>query len=167
MDLKPALKKLEDSDYYKTWRKENSHTYFSYAFKIPQEMGDNEWQLGFYNPKKDKITTFEIADESIKLRQEEEIFKKEESKVNPIDLGKVDLTFDQALDLANKFQKEKYTKDNGMKTIAILQNMGDFGNVWNMTFVTETFKTLNMKLDASTGEIVSHKIESIFSVRQG
>jgi len=82
MELKPALKKLEESREFKKWRQKNKSTYFSYAFKILQEMDPDEWQIGFYNKKKDKITTFMIGSGSINVRAEEEIFKKEDTEAH-------------------------------------------------------------------------------------
>lgn len=167
MDLKPALKKLEENHEFKKWRQKNKSTYFSYAFKIPQEMGLNDWHLGFYDRKKDRITTFVMAEGSIKTRSEEEVFKKEDVKVSEVQLDKVNLTFDNAMLMANDFQQKKFPKDRSIKTIAILQNLSQLGNIWNITYVTEAFNTLNMKIDASNGNVMAHSIESIFSFRKG
>lgn len=166
MDLKPAFKKLEGSLDFKKWHQQNKSTYLSYAFKIPQEMGSNDWQLGFYNKKKDKITTFVIEGSDIRIRHEEEIFKKEETKVNEIHLDKVKLTFDDVVAKANKFQEKNFPKDRSIKTIAILQNLSDFGDIWNITYITEAFNMLNMKIDASTGKILQHNLSSVFSFRK-
>lgn len=166
MDLKSALKKLEESQDFRKWHQNNKNTYFSYAFKIPQEMGSNDWQLGFYNKKKDKITTFVVNGNDIKIRLEEEIFKKEEAKVNEIQLDKVKLTFDNAVLKANEFQQKNFPKDRSIKTIVILQNLSNFGNIWNITYVTEAFNTLNMKIDASNGKILEHNLSSVFSFRK-
>ena len=166
MDLKPSLKKLEESNEYRKWRQKNKNTYLSYAFKIPQEMKSEEWQFGFYDKKKDKITTFVISRDNIKARPEEDIFKKEEMKIEGIQLDKVKLTFDNAVAKANEFQQKNFPKDKSVKTIAILQNMPKFGNVWNITYVTEAFNTLNMKIDAATGKVLEHNLSSIFSFRK-
>ena len=166
MDLKPALKKVQESPDFKKWHQKNKSTYLSYAFKIPQEMGLNDWQLGFYNRKNDRITTFIIIGDNIKIKPEEEIFKKEDTKVNQIQLERVKLTFDNAIEKADKFQQKNYPKDKSMKTIAILQNISEFGNVWNITYITEAFNTLNMKIDASNGKILEHNLSSIFSFRK-
>ncbi len=165
MDLKSALKRLDESTIFKAWRKKNKNTYLSYAFIIPQEM-PNEWQLGFYSKKKDKITTFVIAENNIGIRPEEEIFKKEEMDVNEIQLGKVKLTFDSVITKANEFQNNNFPKDKSIKTIAILQNLAKFGNIWNITYITEAFNTLNMKIDASNGKVIEHNLSSVFSFRQ-
>ena len=166
MDLKPALKKLEESADFNKWRSKNKDTYFSYAFKIPQEMAADEWQLGFYDKKIDKITTFIILGESVNMRPEEEIFKKEEMDVHKVELDKVRLTFDNAISSANDFQKGKFPKERSIKTIAILQNIAGFGNIWNITFITEAFNTLNIKIDASSGKIMEHNLSSVFSFKE-
>lgn len=166
MDLKPALEKLEDSQDFKKWCQKNKNTYFSYAFKIPQEMGLNDWQLGFYDNKKDKITTFELSNGNIKIRDEEDVFKKEDAKVNEVHLDKVRLTFDNAIEKAHEFQQKNFPKDKSIKTIAILQNISKLGNIWNITYITEAFNTLNMKIDASSGRVLQHHLSSIFSFRK-
>ena len=166
MDLKPALKKIEEKLLFREWKQKNKNTYLSYAFKIPQEMDVNEWQLGFYDKKKDKITTFVIIGDDVKIRPEEEVFKKEDMEVNEIRLDKVKMTFDNAISTANEFQQKNFPKDKSIKTIAILQNLPNLGNVWNLTYVTETFNTLNMKIDASSGKVLEHNLSSVLSFRK-
>lgn len=165
MDLKPALNMLEESRDYKDWHKKNKDTYFSYAFTIPQEMPD-EWQLGFYDIKKDKITTFVVNRNAISIRPEEEVFKKEESKINEINLKKVKLSFEAVLSKASEFQQKNYPNDKSIKTIAILQSITSYGDIWNITYITESFNTLNIKIDASNGKIVEHDLSSVLSFRK-
>ncbi|MBI2658109.1 hypothetical protein HYX08_05445 [Candidatus Woesearchaeota archaeon] len=166
MDVKPALKKLEQSSNFREWHNKNKNTYFSYAFKIPQEMGLSDWQLGFYNRKNDKITTFVVTADKIEVRPEEEIFKKDDMEVNEVSIDKVKITFDNAIEKASEFQQKSFPKDRSIKTIVILQNMQKIGNVWNITYVTEAFNTLNMKIDASNGDVLEHNLSSIFSFRK-
>lgn len=166
MDLKPVLKKLEENSNFKSWKQKHKGTYFSYAFKIPQEMNSEEWQIGFYDSKKDKITTFMIKGSSVTIKPEEDIFKKEETNIKEVNLDKIKLTFDNAIAKSDEFQKKNFPKDKTIKTIAILQNISELGNVWNITYVTETFNTLNMKIDASSGKVIEHNLASIFSFRK-
>ena len=166
MDLKPALKKLEESPNFKSWKQKHKGTFFSYAFKIPQEMGLSDWQLGFYNKKNDKIITFVVKGSNIEMKPEEDVFKKEGVKVNEVQLSNVKLTFDNALSKANEFQENNFPKDKSVKTIAIMQNLPELGNIWNITYVTETFNTLNMKIDAATGKVLENNLSSIFSFRK-
>lgn len=166
MELKSALNKLEEDACFKKWHSKNRGTYFSYAFKILQEMNATDWQLGFYDRKKDKITTFTLSGDNIAINPEEEVFKKEEMKINEIDIDKINLEFDSVIAKADEFQKNNYPNDTRIKTIAILQNMPKLGNVWNITYITQAFNTLNMKLDASNGKVVEHNMSSIFSFRK-
>ena len=166
MDVKIALKNLEESADFKKWHNKNKHAYFSYAFKIPQEMRKDEWQFGFYNSDNDKITTFVTLEDKVIIRPEEDVFKKEETKISPVHIDKVKTSFESAIAKANEFQQKNFPKDKSVKTIAILQNIEELGNIWNITYVTEAFNTLNMKIDSSNGKILEHNLTSIFSFRQ-
>lgn len=165
MELKPALKKLEQSEEFRKWRIKHKDTYFSYAFRIEQDM-PGEWQLGFYDRKKDKITTFVMKDEDISIRGEEDVFKKDDMKVNKVDIIRIKITFENAISKANEFQQRNFPKDKSIKTIAILQNIRQLGNIWNITYITEAFNTLNMKIDASSGKVLEHSVSSVFSFRK-
>lgn len=165
MGIKSILKSLEKSREFRKWHKENKDTYFSFAFNIPQEM-HGTWQIGYYNSKKDKVTTFVVDGQKIEIKPEEEVFKREESKVNAIELKKIKLDIDSAITEADGFQQKNFPKDRSMKTIAILQNISHLGNVWNITYITQAFNTLNMKIDAASGKILEHNFASIFSFKQ-
>ena len=164
MEFKKALSKLEESSEFKKWREKNKDDYFSYAFCELSDAG-GEWQIGYYNKKNDKITTF-VINEKIEIMPQEEVFKKPDMKVNKIDLNKVKLTFAEIVDKAIEFQKENYPKEVVDKTIAILQNLEEFGNVWNITFITRSFNTLNIKMNAGNSKVLKHKLSSIFEFRK-
>ena len=157
MDLDQSLKKLKESKQFKDWSKKNPQTFFSYALKP----SDNDTlQLGFYNKKTDKMTTF-VLNKEIEMQQEEEIFKKPDMEVNPIEMEKVKIPYDEIFKKAEQFQKKKYPKELVNKTIAILQNLKEYGNIWNITYVMHSFKTLNMKINPENGEIIDHNLQSL------
>ncbi len=97
------------------------------------------------------------------MQKEEEVFKKPDMEVKPIDMEKAKLKFNEIIAKAEKFKKEEYPKEAISKTIAILQNLQDFGTVWNITFVTDSFKTLNMKINPENGEIMHCNLDSLMS----
>lgn len=164
MEFKKALNKLEKSSEFKKWKEENKDDYFSYAFsELRDEEG--EWQIGYYNKKDDRITTF-IVNKKIEIVPQQEIFKKPGTKVNKIDLNKVKLSFAEIIDKATQLQKEEYPKEVADKTITILQNLEEFRNIWNITFITKAFNTLNIKINAENGKILEHKLSSIFDFRK-
>jgi hypothetical protein len=161
VELKSVLKKLEQSKEFMAWNKESPDTYLSYAFKTIENDKESFWQFGFYRKSTDKITTFIINDDCIEMQPEEEIFKKPDMEVKPLSIDNAKIALKEILKKTKEFQKENYPKELVNKTIAILQNMDEFGNIWNITYITHSFKTLNMKVNPENGEILSHNLASL------
>lgn len=164
MKLKETLDKIEKDAKFKEWKQENKKSYLSYAFCTLSGDETENWQLGYYSGEKDRMTTFSLADE-LAISPEEEVFKKEDMMVKEIDIGKIKLDLKSAIEKIKKLQEESYPKEEPIKKIIILQNLENLGNVWNITYITRAFNTLNIKLDAENGEVLSHKLSSIFSFR--
>ena len=160
MELNQALDKLKQSKEFKDMNKD---TFFSYALIMQENNQTGKWQLGFYNKSTDKMITFVVDNNEIKTEKEEEIFKKPETQVNEVDLKKTKIAYIEILKKAEEFQKKEYPKELVSKTIAILQNLEEFGTIWNITYVTLTFNTLNMKINPENGKIINHKLESLMS----
>lgn len=160
--LLKALKLLDSDKEFQDWKKENKEAYFSYAFNMVRNENQLEdWQLGYYDKKKDKITTFIIKKDDIEIKPEEDVFKKEETEVRAINLDYAKLNIDDVLKKAKEFQKSRYTNELPMRVILILQNLPGLGNIWNITYVTHTFKTLNMKVSSSSGKVLEHNLTSL------
>ena len=148
---------------YRDLIKENKDIFFSYALMTIENNEASPWQLGFYNKSTDKITTFVIGKDEISVQKEDEVFKKPGMEVKPIEIEKAKLKFNEIMEKAKNFKKEKYPKEIISKTIGILQNIEDYGTIWNITFVTDSFKTLNMKINPQNGEIMHHNLDSLMS----
>ena len=65
--------------------------------------------------------------------------------------------------IADKLKREKYKNETLTKKIIILQNLKEFGHIWNLTFLTSSFKTLNIKIDANSGKILKKKLASLIT----
>jgi hypothetical protein len=100
-----ALKRLEKSSEFKEWKKKNPESYLAHGFIMGSKSEEREWQIGYYNPKTEKILTFVLSEE-IMSNPESEIMNK---KVKEIDLHKLKITVDEAFIEADKIQKEKYS----------------------------------------------------------
>ena len=85
-------------------------------------------------------------------------------EVREIDIAGVKLGLGDILDKIEKFQKEKYPKELILKKIVILQNLENFGNVWNITFFTQSFNTLNIKIRSDNGEIIEDTLIPLFGL---
>ncbi len=160
MELKQALERLNKSKEYHPISK-NKGIFLSYGLITIENDETTPWQLGFYNSSTDKMTTFIIGKGKIEVQKEEEVFKKPDMEVKPIEMEKAKLKFNEIIKRAEEFKKEKYPKETVSKTIAILQNLEDYGTIWNITFVTGSFKTLNLKVNAENGEVTHYNLESI------
>jgi len=164
MELKSALAELKASSEFKEWFKNNDKTYFSYAFAMIEDNAQSDWQIGYYDKNKDKITTFIIKEKEIIINPEEDIFKKGDMEVKKIDADKIKLELKNILSEAEKFQKGKYPKEIVIKKIIILQNLENLENVWNITFFTQSFNTLNIKIRADDGKIVEDTLTPLFEL---
>ncbi|MFH1506437.1 MAG: hypothetical protein ABIE94_05625 [archaeon] len=159
MQLKPAIERLEASSKFKKFKKTHPDFYLVHAFMMVEE-GLCPWQIGYYSKKKDRIVVFDVA-EDIKMSPESEVFKKGGS-VKKIDLTKINISFDKALEIAEKHVKEKYSGEPVNKRFAILQELERL--LWNVTFVTAAFNLINMKLDAETGDLFHDERTSILNL---
>lgn len=150
-------KRLENSSEYKKWKKDNKDSYLCSCFYLDQDGGN--WQFDFYLPKKDKIKTFIVEDSEIKSLKDSEIFRKEKKELRKLDLNKVKIDFENAIDIIDNLKKNKYKTENVLKRIIILQNIEK--QMWNITYLTSSFNILNVKIDAFSGKILSENFESV------
>jgi hypothetical protein len=162
MEMKNALKKLTESGEFSSWHKENKKSKLAHAFKMDE---NNEWQFGYYNPETEKITTFAV-DDCISVSDEQEVFKKPGDKVNCINLDDIKISLKGALEKADETKKKHYPKELVNKRIAILQNINQ-GQLWNITLVTHSFRTINIKVNALDGKLIKHEIVSLFEFKKG
>lgn len=164
MNLKDTLEKLRDTAVFKHWRTAHPDDFMSYALKILMEQNDDEWQIGFYNKASEHVTTFIINSSETGIREDEEVFKKPGTQIKEIDLHDAPLTHSEIMDIVAKHKTKEYPKEQPIKIITILQHYEDLGLVWNITYITASFNTLNLKVDAKTGKILSEKLESILKL---
>lgn len=158
MKIKQLLKKLQESPEFKEWKKENKDAYLTYLF-VMLEADKKQFKIGYSQGEENMVTSFDLTGK-IEIEPPAKAFREEKTKIPELNLDKVKLDYEEVLDLATKHQKEKYAKEIPLKMILILQHL-DLGQVWNVTFLMQSFKTLNMKIDASTGKI---KFEDFFSI---
>jgi len=154
------IQKLESSDIFKQAKDENPGIYLTHAFVMLDSNIKKEWQLGYYNEKTDRIVTFNIGD-IITKNPEAEAFKKD-GAIKKLEIENVKISFDKALETADIVQKQKYARCNATNRIIILQNLDK--QVWNITYVSISMETLNIKMDAETGEIISDSMKSLFKI---
>jgi hypothetical protein len=119
---------------------------------------DQGWQIGFYVHEKNIVLTYTLDGDALKV-QEGKPFQREEHKITELELENIKVSFEEMTDKIIRFQKEKYPSQPPVKAIVVLQHIDSL--IWNVTFVTAAFSTLNIKLDAVSGEIIDHKLSSL------
>ncbi|MFH1649679.1 MAG: hypothetical protein ABIA93_03965, partial [Candidatus Woesearchaeota archaeon] len=82
---------------------------------------------------------------------EEEVFK-ESGQINALDLNKVKITKEQMHETAAKYMRENHSAEIVKTMMSILQHLDK--QIWNVTCVTNAFHVVNIRIDASTGEIL-------------
>ena len=165
MHFKTALKKLKNSSEFKKWVSKNKKSYLTYAFTMIEKSEKSEWQIGYYDKKLDKVTSFTINN-NIEINPEQDIFKKPGTAVKKINLKDVKFSLDDVLKKANDLKEKKYPKEFVTKTIAILQSI-ELGQLWNITFITSSLNTINIKINSKNGKLIKHELISLLQFKAG
>ncbi|MBI2546631.1 hypothetical protein HYV81_05630 [Candidatus Woesearchaeota archaeon] len=156
MDIIAKLKSLEHTLEFKDWQAQHHGHYLVHAFKLLDEANKSIWQIGYYDKETDTITTFVIEDgKELKIIPNLEIFKEEKAAIQKLDISKVKVNAQEAVDKAEAFLKEQYPGEVIVKTILILQSI-EHGQVYNLSFITKSVSTINIKLAADSGQVLEH-----------
>ncbi|MBS3144739.1 hypothetical protein J4208_04095 [Candidatus Woesearchaeota archaeon] len=159
-NLQKTLEHVQDSPTFKAWLADHPAAYLSSFFKIIEGQDVDWWQLDFYYPKGDSITSF-VVDDKVKLATKDSaVFKKPEDSVQALDLKTVAIDIKKALHVAQELQKEKYKTEKPSKTIVLLQTITR--TLWNISFLTNSFKLVNVRIDAKTGDVLEDSIVPLF-----
>ena len=164
MDFKNIIGVVENSSEYKEFIHKNPHYYLVHVFTtVDFEVVDNSlWQIGYYSPDTDKIVVFENNNDMIFIHPPTEALKKEEY-IQKLDLDKLKISREEGMKICNDALKEKYPKELFSKAICLLQNLPEFGNVWNITIVTLALGVINIKIDAINGKVIKHTKENLMN----
>ncbi|MFQ5474770.1 MAG: PepSY domain-containing protein [Candidatus Nanoarchaeia archaeon] len=156
MDVKTIVSKVQSSDVFKKWYDEHQSAYLTHVFFMENP---DSYDVGYYLKEEDRMASFGIS-ETVEFKGFSEVFKHPEHVVEELDLSTVNISQDRALETVRKKQEEEYPQAKPFKRVVILQHLNQ-GQVWNITYVTDNFKTLNMKVDARTGDILEHQMIDI------
>lgn len=161
IDFNELLKKVESSKVYKHWKNENKNSFLCSFFNILSQDNESGWQVYFYNEDNDSITSF-LAEDNVEIIENgSKVFKEPGTKVDELKLKNIKIMMDKAFGIFEKQKLEKYPKENASKKIIILQKIKI--PLWNITYITSGFKTLNIKIDAENGKIIEESLTSILS----
>lgn len=151
------LEIVEGSKEYQAWKKKNPQGYLSHFFcpiSADCEL-KSDWEIGFYAPNSEKMTVFACGEAVTVKENDDDVFKKPEQRVEKLDIDSVKINFAKAAEVFGTQVEELFPKAGRGDGFVILQNL-DGKSLWNLTFITRDLKFINIKIDASTGEIADH-----------
>lgn len=168
MNTKESLDKLKSDITFKQYLKDNTNAYLSYFFMMVVNDIKQDWQVGYYNPDSNLINTYTITTKEITAEPPQEPFNKPGDIVQELDFSKVKINYTKAMEIAKACQKDNYSNALVSKTMIILQNINNVGNIWNITFITMNLDTINVRINISNGKIVSHEKQSLIQdIKEG
>jgi hypothetical protein len=167
IDFKQVIGIIENSKEFKDFIKKEPHYYLVHVFTtVDSENNSNSvddlWQTGYYSKDTDMIVVFEDHDDMIFIHPPAEALKRDEY-IQKLDLEQLKVSREDADDICKKILKEYYPAELSSKAICLLQNLPEFGQVWNITIVTLALNVINIKIDAIDGKVLKHSKENLMN----
>lgn len=158
--------KLVTSTEFKSWQKTHPQSYLSHFYcRLDRSFTPlPPWEIGFYSPKNDKITVFQIT-EKISLKPEEEVFK-DCPTIEKLDRKLVKTGFPPVLEIFQKIKREHYPHEILFSGFLILQNF-QHQTIWNISYITRSFQILNVKINAVNKKVLSHQLINFIEKKAG
>jgi hypothetical protein len=114
------------------------------------EKGD--WEIGYYQSDIDKIVTYVNGH----IKNADDVFKKPGDKVEELNLDNVKISLDDAKKTFLENVPVLFPKELLGDGFIILQTI-DEKTDWNFTLISKSLKFLNIKINATSGEVDSHQ----------
>lgn len=159
--LKKEIEAVHETKEFKEFKKKSPNSYLCAGFLLIETLDNTPWQMDYYCPDRKIMATIILKGKEAELKETDQISLSKEG-VTELNLEKVDYDFEDALKVIDKLLNEKYQGHKANKIITVLQNMK--GNeTWNITYLTNQFHVLNVKINAESGELISEKLEPVIS----
>jgi len=156
MDFADIINTIESSKEFKDFINEHPQYYLVHVFRIVDNDVPSNWQIGYYSKDSDKIVVFEYNNDLVMMHAPEDALKQQEY-IQKLDIADLKLSHDNIIDIINEFYRANYKYDLLSKSIYLLQNLPEHGQVWNVTIITHNYSVINIKVDAVSGEVVKHE----------
>jgi len=156
MEFEELINEVEATPEFKEWKKGHSGFYLAHAFVMPS---DGVWQIGYYDKESNKVDTIIKLGDEIRIEPAQEILKASQ-EIFPLNPADVKLTVKEALEKANECIKDNYPKEILLKHFLIIQHL-EGATIFNITYMTQSFSTINIKLSTIDGKVIKHSKEKL------
>lgn len=159
MDVHEAFKSLNSEKDVEEFLGQDHDYRLAHAALIREPKSTKAWEFGYYSPTTDRLVVFETN--PLRRLPEQEIFK-QDGEIPELKFEEVSVTFDDVQKIAKDLNELHYGAEPVTKEIILLQNIN--GPTWNVTLVTAAMNIVNIRIDAATGEVKSHKKDSLMGI---
>ncbi|MBI2133790.1 hypothetical protein HYU11_03865 [Candidatus Woesearchaeota archaeon] len=150
MGLLGIKKLVEESECFISWRSGHKDPSLMLILAMFEELPATEWLVSYFDGL--AVTTFSLDGEKCTIRGEESAVQEPKS-ITLLGVKELEEIIGPA--------RELLKGERCAKTIAILQKLET--QVWNISFMTLSYKILNVRIDSETGNILSHDFGDIFA----
>jgi uncharacterized protein YpmB len=165
MDAKTLFDTVTSSPAFMSWMTSHPGAYVCSFFKIVDAGKEGGYQIDFYYPSGDSMSSFVMNGGQAALSQvDAQIFKQDKDKVKKLSLDDVHVTEKQVQEIVNEIHRTKYKRIRLTKYIFILQHLSQ--PLWNVSAIADNFHILHVKVDAATGEILEESLKNPLSFRK-
>lgn len=154
MEITQAIEKVKSSDTYSGW--DHSGYHLAHVFFMTGKPA----QVGFFNEKEGSMVTFD-ADSKANMNESKELLTVG-GKVEELEIDKLRVKKEEAIEKVKELLDKEYPKESLKQEMIILQQLER--PIYNITYFTSSFKTLNIKIDGVSGDIISHDIKPLIDI---
>ena len=164
--FKEDIKKIESSKEFKDIKKTCKNLMLADGLILLEKenynLGDyGDWQVDYFEPDSGCMFSFTFEDKKIDVKKTTEIVKTDES-VHKLNLDKLKISFEAILEKTERIREKGYSNEKPYKIILVIQNRKK-QDIWNVTYLTASFKTLNLKISAETGDLIEESLKPLIS----
>lgn len=163
-DVGEALRTIMEHKNTVQWMNNHPHSYLCHAFIMANEEGEGEWLFGFYDTNDQTISSFSMQAGEAVMSPPEEVFAEPGKIVEKLVWSSQLKPFTEALRILDTVATTFYPAEKMAKKICILQTLEN-RTLWNMTGVTGSLSVINVKIDALSGNVVTHTKQSLMDFR--
>ena len=158
MEFQDIVKELQNTQDYHDWKLDHADAYLAHIFVMLDDANKGLFQIGYYDISSDTISTFVVGHGEVHLIPDQEVAKTG-GVVDPLDISLVNGSSDEVTSTADDIRKEHYGSIPFIKSFFVIQSLDDT-QIYNVTYLTQDFKTINIKLDMAL-TLISHDCKAL------
>ena len=166
MNFKETLDKIEASQEYKTFKTNHPDAQLCAGFFIKDFLSNDSKDSIDYK-EKDKIFTFNVLQDEIKMYEDELMDLPNTPKLQPLLKNETKIEVDDLKSIALDRAHEEGSGAKFNKIIAVLQTHEEDNikrQIWNLTCMLDQLIILHILIDCNSGEIIKFQRKSFMDM---